>query len=170
MVPDYIVECRLSSLRIFTLVKTWWHFKMTCPSRHFLKLINLLYPSVKVLQNILGSDIHLANWSYRTNRIKWELLGGVHTYDGQLYMIWRYEVYSMYENLCKLQYISSLGFDEHHCSGTAPEAILMWSWKYGPKASPLILLQLTPVMRSGAPWQTAMCWLQEADRRDKKWC
>lgn len=159
------LHCRMSPIKIFTLVKTWWHFKMSCPSRHFLKLINLLCPSsVKVIQNILDSDLNLANWSsYKTNRIKWTLLGD----DGQL------DIKYIYEKLCKLQYISSMAFDDHHCSGKSTYSTrsnLMWSWKYGPKASPLILLQLTPVMRSGAPWQTAMCWLQEADGRDKKWC
>ena len=52
---------------------------------------------------------------------------------------------------------------------TAPRSNLMWSWKCGPKASPLMLSQLMPLMKSEALWQTAMCWLQEADRWDKKW-
>lgn len=142
------VECCLSSWKISTLVVTCWHFKMTCPSRHFLKLLNLLFLSpVKVMQNIMGTDLNLAqivqNWSsYNTNRVNWAFWVVVHKYDNKIRSI----CIGIYASWCisvawpLLNTIAVVNFRSN----------LMWSCKCGPKASPLILSQLMPVMRTVA--------------------
>lgn len=46
---------------------------------------------------------------------------------------------------------------------------LMQTWRCWPGAGLLILSPSLPVMRSGALWTAARCWLEEDDKRCKKW-
>lgn len=74
----------------------------------------------------------------------------------------------MYKHLRKLQGISCTVWQWWQAMHSI-RSNLMQTWKCWPGAVNLMLSPSLPVMRSGALWTAARCWLQEDDKRCKKW-